>query len=168
MGQPWIVKHLLRRAAGRPVILSSSGVFTAAAPSTTPGLAAEFFPFPREMPRGPAPPSGADLKELINFAEVDSLLGIQFVNVTDVSIHQVETKTHYLEQEGDRAQKPITTTGKVLKKTKLKKEVCAHTHACPVGTPIPKPTGLQFKKGDINLVSSKNLISVKEFRLLLQ
>lgn len=73
------------------------------------------------MPRGPAPPSGADLKELINFAEVDSLLGIQFVNVTDVSIHQVETKTHYLEQEGDRAQKPITTTGKALKKNKTKK-----------------------------------------------
>lgn len=108
------------------------------------------------MPRGPAPPSGADLKELINFAEVDSLLGIQFVNVTDVSIHQVETKTHYLEQEGDRAQKPITTTGKALKKNKTKKGgLYTHTHACPVGTPVPKPTGLQFKKGDINLISSK-------------
>lgn len=45
----------------------------------------------------PAPAPRADLKELIDFAEVDSLLGIQFVNVTDISIHQVETKTHYLE-----------------------------------------------------------------------
>jgi hypothetical protein len=47
----------------------------------------------------PTPAPGADLKELIDFAKVDSLLGIQFVNVTDVPIHQVETKAHHLEKE---------------------------------------------------------------------
>lgn len=45
----------------------------------------------------PAPAPSTNLKELVNFAKVDSLLGIQFVNVTDISIHQVETKAHHLE-----------------------------------------------------------------------
>lgn len=45
----------------------------------------------------PAPAPFTNLKELIDFAKVDSLLGIQFVNVTDISIHQVEAKAHHLE-----------------------------------------------------------------------
>lgn len=67
-----------------------------------PLLAGSFHSFPqRDHPLAPCPTPapGADLKELIDFAEVDPLLGIQFVNVTDVSIHQVETKTHDLEWE---------------------------------------------------------------------
>lgn len=43
-----------------------------------------------------------NLKELINFAKVDSLLGIQLVNITDISIHQIEAKAHHL--EGERGQ----------------------------------------------------------------
>lgn len=65
-----------------------------------PLLAGSFHSFPqRDHPLAPCPTPapGADLKELIDFAEVDPLLGIQFVNVTDISIHQVETKTHDLE-----------------------------------------------------------------------
>lgn len=60
-------------------------------------MLAHFIPSSPALGPHPAPALGADLKEFIDFAEVDSLLGIQFVNVADISIHQVETKTHYLE-----------------------------------------------------------------------
>lgn len=37
------------------------------------------------------------LEKLVNFREVDSLLGIQFVYVAVGSIHEIETKAHHLQ-----------------------------------------------------------------------
>lgn len=61
-------------------------------PSLPPGTEA-----PGTLSPCPALAPVTHLKELIDFAKVDSLLGIQFVNVTDISIHQVEAKAHHLE-----------------------------------------------------------------------
>lgn len=38
----------------------------------------------------------ANLEELVDFTEVYSLLGIQLVDVADVSIHQIKPKPHHL------------------------------------------------------------------------
>ena len=119
---------------------------------------------PERPPFSPAPALGSDLKELINFAEVDSFLGIQFVNVTDISIHQVETKTHYLEWEGAEHRSPSQPLEKLKKKKKKKKEVCTYVHYV-VTRSISKPTCLHIKKGDINLISTPDFISTKKFRL---
>lgn len=39
-----------------------------------------------------------DLEEFVYFAEVDSLLGIQLVNVADIPIHEIQAKPHHLEK----------------------------------------------------------------------
>lgn len=59
----------------------------------------------------PAPAPVTNLKKLINFAKVDSLLGIQLVDVTDISIHQIETKAHHLERERGQVRHPHRTPG---------------------------------------------------------
>lgn len=46
-----------------------------------------------------------NLEELVDLAEVDSLLGIQFVNITDVAIHQIQTKPHHLGGPDHRREK---------------------------------------------------------------
>lgn len=35
-------------------------------------------------------------EELVNLAQVDPLLGIEFVDITHVPVHQVQTEAHHL------------------------------------------------------------------------
>lgn len=44
------------------------------------------------------------LEEFVNLSEVDPLLGIQFVDVAAVSIHEVQTKSHNLQRKRESDQ----------------------------------------------------------------
>lgn len=49
-----------------------------------------------QMPASPR--HVTDLEEFVYFAKVDSLLGVQLVNVTDIAIHEIQAKPHHLEE----------------------------------------------------------------------
>lgn len=50
------------------------------------------------------------LEKLVNLGEVDSLLGVQFVNVAAVPVHQVEAEPHYLRVSEEHQHLEISTT----------------------------------------------------------